>query len=109
VGRFDAAYELKQRAFSAFLRRFKAQIGLTPSEYLLRARPDASCMLLAATDLPSIRSLADAAPAAAMDSPRYSVSACPFHRPNTGWPDAGKPRKSKGVMLVLEARVKIRR
>jgi transcriptional regulator GlxA family with amidase domain len=35
-----------------FLRRFKAQIGLTPSEYLLRARLDASCMLLAATDLP---------------------------------------------------------
>ena len=35
-----------------FLRRFKAQIGLTPSEYLLRARLDASCMLLEATDLP---------------------------------------------------------
>jgi transcriptional regulator GlxA family with amidase domain len=35
-----------------FLRRFKAQIGLTPSEYLLRARLDASCMLLAGTDLP---------------------------------------------------------
>jgi transcriptional regulator GlxA family with amidase domain len=35
-----------------FLRRFKAQVGLTPSEYLLRARLDASCMLLAATDLP---------------------------------------------------------
>ncbi|SAK69706.1 GlxA family transcriptional regulator [Caballeronia ptereochthonis] len=35
-----------------FLRRFKAQIGLTPSEYLLRARLDASCMLLASTDLP---------------------------------------------------------
>ena len=35
-----------------FLRCFKAQIGLTPSEYLLRARLDASCMLLAATDLP---------------------------------------------------------
>jgi len=35
-----------------FLRRFKAQIGLTPSEYLLRARLDASCMLLTATDLP---------------------------------------------------------
>jgi len=35
-----------------FLRRFKAQIGLTQSEYLLRARLDASCMLLAATDLP---------------------------------------------------------
>ncbi len=27
-------------------------IGLTPSEYLLRARLDASCMLLTATDLP---------------------------------------------------------
>ncbi len=35
-----------------FLRHFKAQIGLTPSEYLLRARLDASCTLLAATDLP---------------------------------------------------------
>jgi transcriptional regulator GlxA family with amidase domain len=35
-----------------FLRRFKVQMGLTPSEYLLRARLDASCMLLAATDLP---------------------------------------------------------
>ncbi len=35
-----------------FLRCFKAHIGVTPSEYLLRARLDASCMLLAATDLP---------------------------------------------------------
>jgi transcriptional regulator GlxA family with amidase domain len=36
----------------SFLRRFKSQMGLTPSEYLLRARLDASCMLLVATDLP---------------------------------------------------------
>ncbi|HLX02271.1 MAG TPA: helix-turn-helix domain-containing protein [Trinickia sp.] len=36
----------------SFLRRFKSQIGLTPSEYLLRARLDASCLLLVATDLP---------------------------------------------------------
>jgi transcriptional regulator GlxA family with amidase domain len=36
----------------SFLRRFKAQIGLTPSEYLLRARLDASCLLLVSTDLP---------------------------------------------------------
>jgi transcriptional regulator GlxA family with amidase domain len=35
-----------------FLRCFKVQMGVTPSEYLLRARLDASCMLLAATDLP---------------------------------------------------------
>ncbi len=35
-----------------FLRRFKTQIGLTPSEYLLRARLDASCLLLVETDLP---------------------------------------------------------
>ena len=36
----------------SFLRRFKSQMGLTPSEYLLRARLDASCLLLVATDLP---------------------------------------------------------
>ena len=34
-----------------FLRRFKAQIGFTPSEYLLRVRLDASCLLLADTNL----------------------------------------------------------
>ncbi len=35
-----------------FLRRFKAQTGLAPSEFLLRARLDASCVLLTETDLP---------------------------------------------------------
>jgi len=46
----DAA-EVAKMSERNFLRRFKAQIGLTPSEYLLRARLDASCLLLAETDM----------------------------------------------------------
>lgn len=46
----DAA-EVAKMSERNFLRRFKAQVGLTPSEYLLRARLDASCMLLTETDM----------------------------------------------------------
>ncbi|CAM2141940.1 Helix-turn-helix domain-containing protein [Pararobbsia alpina] len=35
-----------------YLRRFKDEIGVTPSEYLLRARLDTVCRLLIETDLP---------------------------------------------------------
>jgi transcriptional regulator GlxA family with amidase domain len=35
-----------------YLRRFKDEIGITPSEYLLRARLDMVCHLLIETDLP---------------------------------------------------------
>ncbi|SAK81224.1 AraC family transcriptional regulator [Caballeronia pedi] len=35
-----------------FLRLFKREMGLTPSQYLLRARLDLSCELLAKSDLP---------------------------------------------------------
>ncbi|HEY1216504.1 MAG TPA: AraC family transcriptional regulator, partial [Bryobacteraceae bacterium] len=35
-----------------FLRRFRQQIGTTPSEYLLKARLEQSCMLLTDSDLP---------------------------------------------------------
>lgn len=35
-----------------FLRRFKMEMGLTPSEYLQRARLNLTCRLLAETDLP---------------------------------------------------------
>jgi transcriptional regulator GlxA family with amidase domain len=35
-----------------YLRRFKDEIGITPSEYLLRARLDMVCRLLIETDLP---------------------------------------------------------
>jgi len=35
-----------------FLRLFKREIGLTPSQYLLRARLDLSCELLIKSDLP---------------------------------------------------------
>jgi len=45
------AAEVAKMSERNFLRRFKAQVGLTPSEYLLRARLDASCMLLAETDM----------------------------------------------------------
>ncbi|WP_183085119.1 GlxA family transcriptional regulator [Trinickia fusca] len=46
------AAEVAAMSERSFLRRFKSQMGLTPSEYLLRARLDASCLLLVATDLP---------------------------------------------------------
>ncbi|MEX3931383.1 GlxA family transcriptional regulator [Paraburkholderia phymatum] len=45
------AAEVAKMSERNFLRRFKSQIGLTPSEYLLRARLDASCLLLAETDM----------------------------------------------------------
>jgi transcriptional regulator GlxA family with amidase domain len=45
------AAEVAKMSERNFLRRFKAQVGLTPSEYLLRARLDASCLLLAETDI----------------------------------------------------------
>ncbi|MFM0101146.1 helix-turn-helix domain-containing protein [Paraburkholderia nemoris] len=35
-----------------FLRRFKREMGVTPSEYLLRLRLDMSCMLLVETGMP---------------------------------------------------------
>lgn len=46
------AAEVAAMSERSFLRRFKSQIGITPSEYLLRTRLDASCLLLVATDLP---------------------------------------------------------
>jgi transcriptional regulator GlxA family with amidase domain len=46
------AAEVAAMSERSFLRRFKSQIGITPSEYLLRARLDASCTLLVGTDLP---------------------------------------------------------
>lgn len=46
------AAEVAQMSERSFLRRFKSQIGITPSEYLLRARLDATCRLLVSTDLP---------------------------------------------------------
>jgi transcriptional regulator GlxA family with amidase domain len=47
----DAA-RVAQMSMRNFLRHFKTQTGLTPSEYLLRTRLDVSCTLLAQTDLP---------------------------------------------------------
>ena len=47
----DAA-RVAQMSVRNFLRHFKTQTGLTPSEYLLRTRLDASCTLLAQTNLP---------------------------------------------------------
>ncbi|WP_322030766.1 GlxA family transcriptional regulator [Paraburkholderia sp. J76] len=47
----DAA-RVAQMSMRNFLRHFKTQTGLTPSEYLLRTRLDASCLLLAQTNLP---------------------------------------------------------
>jgi transcriptional regulator GlxA family with amidase domain len=35
-----------------FLRRFKLEMGITPSEYLLQARLDMTCRLLTDTELP---------------------------------------------------------
>ena len=80
-----------------FLRRFKAQIGLTPSEYLLRARLDASCMLLAATDLP-VDKIARRCGAgkAATGSRRSSGSACRFRRPSIGSRGGARWTRSEG-------------
>ena len=46
------AAEVAAMSERSFLRRFKSQMGITPSEYLVRARLDASCVLLVGTDLP---------------------------------------------------------
>lgn len=46
------AAEMAAMSERSFLRRFKSQMGITPSECLLRARLDASCRLLVSTDLP---------------------------------------------------------
>ncbi len=35
-----------------FLRRFKSEIGMTPSDYLLRARLNMSCKMLVESNLP---------------------------------------------------------
>ncbi|CAB3758260.1 GlxA family transcriptional regulator [Paraburkholderia solisilvae] len=47
----DAAQEAAMSERN-FLRRFKLEIGSTPSEYLLQARLDMTCRLLAGTELP---------------------------------------------------------
>jgi len=47
----DAAQEAAMSERN-FLRRFKLEMGSTPSEYLLQARLDMTCRLLAGTELP---------------------------------------------------------
>jgi AraC family transcriptional regulator, glycine betaine-responsive activator len=47
----DAAQEAAMSERN-FLRRFKLEMGITPSEYLLRTRLDMTCRLLADTELP---------------------------------------------------------
>lgn len=47
----DAAQEVAMSERN-FLRRFKLEMGSTPSEYLLQARLDMTCRLLASTELP---------------------------------------------------------
>lgn len=48
IGEAARAVSMSERSF---LRHFKVLVGLTPSEYLLRMRLEASCALLASTDL----------------------------------------------------------
>lgn len=48
----DEAAQIATMSERNFLRRFKMEIGLTPSDYLLYLRLDLSCRLLAKTNLP---------------------------------------------------------
>jgi transcriptional regulator GlxA family with amidase domain len=48
----DDAAQVAAMSERNFLRRFKTEIGVTPSDYLLYVRLDMSCRLLAETDLP---------------------------------------------------------
>jgi transcriptional regulator GlxA family with amidase domain len=48
----DEAAKIAAMSERNFLRRFKAEIGVTPSDYLLYVRLDMSCRLLAETTLP---------------------------------------------------------
>ncbi|GAB7522259.1 helix-turn-helix domain-containing protein [Paraburkholderia sp. 2C] len=48
----DEAARMAQMSERNFLRRFKAELGVTPSDYLLYVRLDMSCRMLAETTLP---------------------------------------------------------
>lgn len=48
----DEAAQVAAMSERNFLRRFKVEMGLTPSDYLLSVRLDMSCRLLLETDLP---------------------------------------------------------
>jgi transcriptional regulator GlxA family with amidase domain len=49
----DDAAQVATMSERNFLRRFKAEMGVTPSDYLLQARLKMSCRLLVQTDLPA--------------------------------------------------------
>ncbi|WP_206996549.1 helix-turn-helix domain-containing protein [Trinickia mobilis] len=48
----DSAAQIAAMSERNFLRRFKMEMGMTPSDYLLHVRLEMSCRLLAETDLP---------------------------------------------------------
>jgi transcriptional regulator GlxA family with amidase domain len=48
----DEAARIAAMSERNFLRRFKAELGVTPSDYLLYVRLDMSCRLLVETTLP---------------------------------------------------------
>jgi len=48
----DAAAQVAAMSERNFLRRFKSEIGMTPSDYLLRARLNMSCRMLVESRLP---------------------------------------------------------
>ncbi|CAB3696266.1 GlxA family transcriptional regulator [Paraburkholderia rhynchosiae] len=48
----DAAAQVAAMSERNFLRRFKSEIGMTPSDYLLRARLNMSCKMLVESRLP---------------------------------------------------------
>ncbi|WP_144107888.1 GlxA family transcriptional regulator [Paraburkholderia sp. BCC1886] len=48
----DAAAQVAAMSERNFLRRFKSEIGMTPSDYLLRARLNLSCRMLVESRLP---------------------------------------------------------
>ncbi|WP_027798432.1 helix-turn-helix domain-containing protein [Paraburkholderia dilworthii] len=68
-----------------FLRRFRQQIGTTPSEYLLRARLERSCRLLSESDLPVDKiarrsGMGNGSQLAKLFRKRFSISPTEFRR-----------------------------